>query len=52
MNDGTTIEGKLLSVTDDEIVIEEKTGKTNKATIKTTTILFNQIKQTKVLITF
>ena len=51
-NDGTTIEGKLLSVTDDEIVIEEKTGKTNKATIKRTTILFNQIKQTKVLITF
>lgn len=52
MNDGTKIEGKLLNVSDDEIVIEEKTGKANKATIKTTTILFNQIKQTKVLITF
>ena len=52
MNDGSKTEGKLLSVTDNEIVIEEKTGKTNKATIKTITILFNQIKQTKVLITF
>ena len=52
MNGGTKLEGKLLDVTDTEIVIEEKTGKANKATIKTTTILFNQIKQTKVLITF
>ena len=52
MNDSSKTEGKLLSVTDNEIVIEEKTGKTNKATIKTITILFNQIKQTKVLITF
>lgn len=52
MNDGTRMEGKLLNVSDNEIVIEEKTGKANKAIIKTTTILFNQIKQTKVLITF
>ena len=52
MIDGTKAEGKLLSVTDNEIVIEDKTGKRNKTTIKTITILFNQIKQTKVLITF
>lgn len=52
LNDGAKLEGKLLSVSDDEIVIEEKTGKANKATITTKTILFNQIKQTKVLITF
>jgi ribosome maturation factor RimP len=52
MNDGARTEGKLLSVTGDEIVIEEKTGKTNKTTIKAITILFNQIKHTKVLITF
>ena len=41
-----------MNVNDDEIIIEEKTGKGNKTTIKTTTILFNQIKHTKVLITF
>ena len=52
MNDGTKAEGKLLKINDDEIIIEDKTGKGNKATIKTTTILFNQIKHTKVLITF
>ena len=52
LNDGTKAEGKLLNLTDYEIVIEEKTGKVNKTTIKTTTILFNQIKHTKVLITF
>ena len=52
MNDGTKAEGKLLNINDDEIVIEDKTGKGNKTTVKTTTILFNQIKHTKVLITF
>ena len=52
LNDGTKTEGKLLNVSDEEIVIEEKTGKGNKTAIKTTTILFNQIKYTKVLITF
>jgi ribosome maturation factor RimP len=52
MNDGSKTEGTLLNVSDDEIIIEEKTGKGNKVTIKTTTILFNQIKHTTVLITF
>lgn len=52
MNDGSKTEGKLLDVTDQEIIIEEKTGKGNKLTLKKTTILFNQIKHTKVLITF
>lgn len=52
MIDGIREEGKLLSVTDNEIVIEDKTGKGSKTTAKTITILFNQIKQTKVLITF
>ena len=52
LNDGTKAEGKLLNITDDEIVIEDKTGKGNKTTVKATTILFNQIKHTKVLITF
>ena len=51
LNDGTKAEGKLTEVNDENIIIEEKTGKGNKMT-KTTTILFNQIKHTTVLITF
>ena len=52
MNDGTKKEGKLTTVNDDEIIIEEKTGQDKKTVIKTTNILFNQIKYTKVLVTF
>jgi len=52
MNDGNKIEGVLLNAGDDAITIEEKRGKGNKTTIKSTTILFNQIKHTTVLITF
>jgi ribosome maturation factor RimP len=56
LNDGNKIEGTLLATEDDAIIIEEKTGKGNKAPDstrdKTTTILFNQIKHAKVLITF
>jgi len=50
--DGNIIEGKLSDVTTEDITIEEKTGKGNKTIMKTTTILFNQIKSTIVLITF
>ncbi len=52
LNDGSKISGKLLTVSDDELTIEEKTGKGNKSTTKSVTIFFNQIKQTIVLITF
>jgi ribosome maturation factor RimP len=52
MSDSTKKEGKLSIVNDDEIVIEEKTGQGKKAVIKTTNILFNQVKHTKVLVTF
>jgi ribosome maturation factor RimP len=52
LTDGTKIEGKLLTVDDNKLVLEDRTGKGSKTIIKTTTILFNQIKQTKVLITF
>ena len=52
LNDGTKQEGTLTEVNDDEIKIEQKTGKGNKMTKQTTTILFNQIKHTTVLITF
>jgi ribosome maturation factor RimP len=52
MNDGTKKEGKLTTVNEDEIIIEEKTGQGKKAVNKTTNILFNHVKHTKVLITF
>jgi ribosome maturation factor RimP len=52
MNDETKKEGKLAIVNEDEIVIEEKTGQGKKAVNKTTNILFNQVKHTKVLVTF
>ncbi len=52
LNDGNKIEGILRNAADDAIVIEEKTGKGNKTIIKSTTILFNQIKHTTVLVTF
>ncbi len=56
MNDGSKNQGKLVEVNDEDILIEEKQGKGNKAPdsyrdnkIK---ISFNQIKHTTVLITF
>ena len=52
LNDGTKLEGKLTQVNEEEITIEEKLGTGKKSTMKTTTILFNQIKHTTVLITF
>ncbi len=52
LNDGTKLEGTLTNVTEQEITIEEKEGKGKKITQKTTTILFNQIKHTIVLVTF
>jgi ribosome maturation factor RimP len=52
LNDGTKKEGMLTEVNEDEIKIEQKTGKGNKMAKQTTTILFNQIKHTTVLVTF
>jgi ribosome maturation factor RimP len=52
LNDGTKLEGTLTNVTAEDITIEEKQGKGKKIIMKTTTILFNQIKHTTVLITF
>lgn len=51
-NDDKVYTGKLIAVTDQEITIESKEGKGNKATTKTNNILLNQIKHTKVLVTF
>lgn len=50
--DGSKKQGKLISVNDEEIIIEEAEGKGKKAIIKTTLILFNNIMHTKVLVTF
>lgn len=52
LKDGNRLEGTLMAADEENITIEEKTGKGNKMTKKITTILFNQIKHTTVLITF
>jgi len=52
LTDGVKLEGTLVEANEEHIIIEQKTGKGNKMTTKTTTILFNQIKHTTVLITF
>ena len=52
LNDETKKQGKLTSVNNDGISIEEIEGKGKKAITKKTNILFNQIKHTKVLVTF
>lgn len=50
--DGSKTEGKLLSATDAEIVVEEVKGKGKKAETVLHTIPFNQIKTTKIQIKF
>ena len=52
MNDGPKAEGTLVEADENEIKIEQQSGKGNKMTKKMTTILFNQIKHATVLITF
>ena len=50
--DETKKTGKLSSVSEDDINLEEVEGKGKNKIMKTNTILFNQIKHTKVLVTF
>ena len=52
LTNGTKSEGKLTEVDDKGITIEETEGKGKKMTVKITRILFNQIKEATVLITF
>jgi len=53
LTDGTTREGKLLSVTDEQISIEESVKeKGKKAQLVETTLSFDNIVETKVLISF
>ena len=52
LTDETKKEGKLLAVNDNEIILQEKKGTGKKAIDISTNILLNQIKHTKVLVTF
>jgi len=52
LNDESKKEGKLLSVTDNTVTIEQTIGKGKKAETLQTEISFAEIKQTKVLIVF
>ena len=52
LKDGAHREGKLLESTEDGILIETETGKGKKKEIKQETILFDQIKTTKIQIKF
>ena len=50
--DNTKKEGKLIDATEDGIVIETETGKGKKKEIKQESILFDQIKNTKIQVKF
>ncbi|HTD94510.1 MAG TPA: hypothetical protein VK644_11880 [Chitinophagaceae bacterium] len=50
--DGVKIEGKLLSVTDEEIVVEEEKGKGKKKTVISHTVPLAQVKATKIQVKF
>ena len=52
LNDGDKKAGKLLDATEDGIVIETETGKGKKKEVKQESILFDQIKNTKIQIMF
>jgi ribosome maturation factor RimP len=52
MNDGSRKEGKLLSANEEEVEIEQTQGKGKKAVTIIIKIKFDQIKHTKVLVTF
>jgi ribosome maturation factor RimP len=52
MNDSSKKEGKLIDATEDGVVIETETGKGKKKEIKQESILFDQIKNTKIQVKF
>ena len=52
LNDTTKKEGKLLEATEDGIIIEYELGKGKKKEIKQETILFTDIKNTKIQVKF
>lgn len=52
LQDGTPISGKLLEVTEDGCVVEETKGKNKKKEVLTHSLLFENIKQTKIQVVF
>jgi len=52
MKEGNRVEGKLIDTTEDGIVVETETGKGKKKEVRQESILFDQIKQTKIQIKF
>lgn len=50
--DGSVVEGKLIEATADGIVVETETGKGKKKEIKQETVLFTDIKTTKIQVKF
>jgi ribosome maturation factor RimP len=52
LNDGSKKDGKLLDATEDGIIIETESGKGKKKEVKQESILFDQIKNTKIQIKF
>jgi ribosome maturation factor RimP len=52
LNDGGKVEGKLIEATEDGVVIEVESGKGKKKEIRQESVLFDQIKNTKIQIKF
>jgi len=52
LNDESKKEGKLIAATEDGILLESETGKGKKKVVKQETILFSDIKITKIQIRF
>ena len=52
LNDGSKKEGKLIGATEDGVVIETETGKGKKKETKQESVLFDQIKNTKIQVKF
>ena len=52
LKDGDRIEGKLVSVDEDKITVEEITGKNKKKETKEHILLFENIKTTKIQVVF
>lgn len=50
--DGAVLEGKLLEATEDGILVETETGKGKKKEIKQETVIFSDIKTTKIQVKF
>jgi ribosome maturation factor RimP len=52
MQDGSKIEGRLLEVTEDGVIVEETKGKNKKKEVVNHTFLFDNIKTTKIQVVF